>query len=933
MPLREFLGWKRPLLELAADWLWQRREQLPHLLIVVPTAQSGRLLREALAERGACLAPHIQTPDAFFRVPADPQIATALEERYAWIEALRRASSSDLPSLFPLEPVERSFTWAAGVSDELLAAWDSLSEGSRTFEDARRESPEPERWQDIAQLQRRAMARLSKWGRLPRAEAKARAATNPVLPPGVRELVIIGVPEPAPLAVLAWEKLAENDFPVRVLIHAPDDLSDSFDAWGRPDPVHWTLSPVPVAKEHIHLTADAPELAKHVIRLCAGKHSTEVTVALCDPAFGPAMEAAFSEAGWKAWNPEGKAAGRPLANLLRGIAALGRPRPPAWPEVTAILRNPLLAPVLKEADLFPALTLLDLLEAEYLPDSLPRLDEVLRRKSSHAGYTALRKLVKQVQSWQEQFASGDISQAIRTWIEEMPGDDGAEGGLYQLLSTAIPRIRQLEEIARLEDPGDAVELALTGSESLRSLSGRDDSVLDLPGWLELSFEKPGLMILGGMHDGSVPDGRMDDAFLPDGVREKLELRSAKTRHARDAFLLRSFAESRPLEIVVAKVDPQGEPRRPSRLLLAASGRDLAERVKQLAGQPPAGSKRLSAWERGPWTLDFSEAPRGYLENGRKLSPSALRDYLHCPFRFYLRRLLKWDRYEAGKLEMNPRDFGNICHRAFEAMGNDETMKHTTEARELADFLVSHLETELHRLYGPTLSLPLMVQREAAISRLQRFAEKQVEEHIAGWVIQEVEVPVGSELLPWSFEGQPVGMQIDRIDHHPSLGYRVLDYKSSARSDSPESAHLRTFSERRRTYGNTLITGGRSKEKVWKNVQLPLYAAYVMQRYGLTSPPAIGYVNLPATLNEIGIDMWHAFDTTLLNSALEWTRGAIAAMHAGVHWPPVGLTSQESRMDDFADLAPDGFEEAVSGTLIEHFKAAAERYDAERSATV
>jgi ATP-dependent helicase/nuclease subunit B len=515
----------------------------------------------------------------------------------------------------------------------------------------------------------------------------------------------------------------------------------------------------------------------------------------------------------------------------------------------------------------------------------------------------------------------------------MPADDGAEGGLYQLLSAAIPRIRLLEENARLEDPGDAVELALTGSQALRSLSGRDDSVLDLPGWLELSFEKPGLMILGGMHDGSVPDGRMDDAFLPDGVREKLELRHAKTRHARDAFLLRSFAESRPLEIVVAKVDPQGEPRRPSRLLLAASGRDLAERVKQLAGQPPAGSKRLSAWERGPWTLHFDEPPKSYLEGDRKLSPSALRDYLHCPFRFYLRRLLKWDRCEADKLEMNPRDFGNICHRAFEAMGNDERMKHTTEARELADFLISHVEKELHRLYGPTLSLPLMVQREAAISRLQRFAEKEVEDHLAGWVIDAVEVPVGSELLPWSFEGQPIGMQIDRIDRHPSLGYRVLDYKSSARSDSPESAHLRTFSERRRTYGNTLITGGRSKEKVWKNVQLPLYAAYVMQRYGLSSPPAVGYVNLPATLNEIGIDMWHAFDASLLNSALEWTRGAIAALHAGVHWPPVELTNQESRIDDFADLAPDGFEAAVSGTLIEHFKATAERYDAERSAAV
>ena len=75
MPQRVFLGWNRPFLPLAIDWLWERRAELPKMLVVVPTAQAGRRLREALAERGACLAPRVVTPEEFFRVAGDESVA------------------------------------------------------------------------------------------------------------------------------------------------------------------------------------------------------------------------------------------------------------------------------------------------------------------------------------------------------------------------------------------------------------------------------------------------------------------------------------------------------------------------------------------------------------------------------------------------------------------------------------------------------------------------------------------------------------------------------------------------------------------------------------------------------------------------------------------------------------------------------------------
>ena len=73
---REFLGWERPFLTQAAAWLLERRDELPGMLVVVPTAQSGRRLREALAEAaGALLAPKVVTPGSFLQSRDDEAAA------------------------------------------------------------------------------------------------------------------------------------------------------------------------------------------------------------------------------------------------------------------------------------------------------------------------------------------------------------------------------------------------------------------------------------------------------------------------------------------------------------------------------------------------------------------------------------------------------------------------------------------------------------------------------------------------------------------------------------------------------------------------------------------------------------------------------------------------------------------------------------------
>ena len=95
MPMveRVFLGWDRPFLTRATDWLLEQCDPLPSLLVMVPTTQSGRRLRESLTERmGALLAPAIMTPGSLLKT-TDPEVAADWMEHVAWVETLEDVSN------------------------------------------------------------------------------------------------------------------------------------------------------------------------------------------------------------------------------------------------------------------------------------------------------------------------------------------------------------------------------------------------------------------------------------------------------------------------------------------------------------------------------------------------------------------------------------------------------------------------------------------------------------------------------------------------------------------------------------------------------------------------------------------------------------------------------------------------------------------------
>ena len=167
---RRLLGWDASLVHsvtahLAAGWDGIGALDLSEWLIVVPTRNASRRLREALAihaatKNAAVLPPLTVTPD-FLTSPervADMQAAGRVETLLLWAGEMLRMNLEDHRQLFPVDPVERNFTWALKTANDLLQVRETLNENGLSLGDAARmlenSEMEPERWRDLAKLER-----------------------------------------------------------------------------------------------------------------------------------------------------------------------------------------------------------------------------------------------------------------------------------------------------------------------------------------------------------------------------------------------------------------------------------------------------------------------------------------------------------------------------------------------------------------------------------------------------------------------------------------------------------------------------------------------------------------------------------------------------------------------------------------------------------
>ncbi|MFQ3224436.1 MAG: ATP-dependent helicase/nuclease subunit B [Lentimonas sp.] len=912
------LDWNLPLLPAITQQLLAGADgdfiDLSSVLVIVPTVQSGRRLREALAlaanDRGL-FPPDIVTPDVFLgQAIKNEPIANEETVTAAWFTVLGAIDCTQFEALFPITP-QQNTTWQLGMAQRLMQLRNELGEEGLDFALAAQRTAEsghePARWGELARLEGLYLDQLQIRSLKDPKLARREAAQNYLAPAQVQRIILAATPDPQPLPLQALERAAES-IPVEVWIYGPEDAS--FDSWGRPITEYWTQRPLDFEAWDCHLqTLAAPKpTAAWITKTMQGAAPESVLLGLADTTLNPIVVDALSRAGIASYDPEGQ----PLhiggvGRLTELLCQLCDDR--STPTIRTLLQHPDIQEWLNIArSSNELLRQLDRLFEDHLAPDLNTLIYFAKRKTNpelHDTLSQLDRLAADLvttkhfptalaQALQQIYADKQIEASAQS---DVPWKERADA-IRKLLNDAAEADSLFPKL-----PKDFSRSAFRQNlQRSRVYPDRPREAHDLLGWLELLWNDAPHLILAGLNEGIVPESIVGDAFLPEALREQLGLRTNAQRFARDAYLLEALCRRRTgdqgrIDILVPQAADDHKPLKPSRLLFLGHPETLLPRTRQLFKETEDTSvdiEHSAAWKLTP--------PLG-LPLPESISVSAFKNYLECPFRFFLRHILKMRTIDVETRELNPAAFGNLVHDTVAEL-NGSTLDSATDQAALVKKLHSIAEQMLKHRYGDKLSFALRLQHEALMSRVIAFCEHQTEDIATNGsiTIMDTEEPFEIPLNGFTIKGR-----IDRIDQRGER-LELIDYKTSNSPVNPEKAHLAVVAKKAppKHLPEEAFFDHEGKTYRWTDLQLPLYV--LAKRGSGSERHSVAYFNLGQTIEKSGIERWEGLTDSHLDSARACAQAVIEKIKAGIFWPP--NQDVHEAYDDFAALFPDGIENSV-----------------------
>ncbi|MGV3723133.1 MAG: PD-(D/E)XK nuclease family protein [Actinomycetota bacterium] len=900
--VRHFLGWNEPLVETGSAWLIGAASDggtcdLTDYLVVVASERGRRRLLERLVARAeagalALIPPQIVTPGSLFSLLAPPQrpVADDLTALVARVAALRTAPLDQIQALVRCPPDAEDWTGWFALARELQGVHAEFSAGELTPADVAARCRtlsgdycDAATWEAVDRLHDVYRAALDTIGRQDALEERQRVLA-PGAPSTAWRVVLLGAPD---LNAQVARFLRSETLRVIALVAAPETESAGFDSLGLLHPEYWASRPLRVEPEQ-WLVVDRPrDQAAAVVETLAGwaeeVSAAEVVVGLGDAALAPWVERALTSAGVRSRAAAGRSADHSApAQLLAALADyLQQPDRPRW---AALVRHPDLEVWLVRSlsaqghpgaeDLLAGL---DRYVEGCLPDRLGA--DWLERKETGLLRAACELLEGLLQSFRREPRPLPLwSEPVAAVLREIYGAQvldpqrREEAALTEALVAVAGALRAQALLPPALSPqlDGAAALAFTVQRLAEVVLPHppDAAAVELVGWLELPNDDARTVVVTGFNEGLIPEAVNGDALLPNSLRRVLGLVDNERRYARDALTLWGLLAGRTrLRIISGRQGSEGAPLAPSRLLLADDA-VLAKRVREFyaPAEDAASLPRLLLPAGKALRLEVplpESAP--CLE---RLAVTGFRDYLACPYRFYLRHVLRLDSPDDTQPELDGGLFGNLAHETLARGGLAGGLagdNPTAIEGALCDTLVSVTRS----LLGNNLSPVVQLQLRHLGRRLARFAGWQAEQAREGWETVYWEQRVETRL---QVDGQPftVKARIDRIDRHPSEGWRVIDYKTGDGMSTPEAAHRAT----------------RDGKKVWIDLQLPLYRRLAAALQLPTEGLELAYVLLPqaATPKPLQVARWSAAE---LDEAEGVAEQVIRDLRASRFWPPAG----------------------------------------------
>ncbi|MFW6058867.1 MAG: PD-(D/E)XK nuclease family protein [Phycisphaeraceae bacterium] len=924
---RHFLGWADPALPGAVAWFAARYGEprgwdLHGLLIAVPVARAGRRLLELLTEAmpggrdaaGALTPPRLCTigelPDWLAPPPPGRRIAPDSRTMLARVAALRAADRDQFTELIAHPPDTSDVMAWWHLADRLRRLTDELAGGGLTLDDvldlhARGQLglPRPERWQVLRDIDHAYHAKLAD----DRLVDRARHRLDTLRHQRCRcehELILLGAPD---LDRLTRAMLDQLDTNITVLVHAPDDHAAGFDHLGAFVPGHWHDQPVPLDDDTIRMvgrTTDQPaEVGAAIVAMNEQRErasqpplaADQITVGLADQTQGGAIRRALQRTG----APARAATGHPLewtppAMLLTALASFAEHhRLDAFaqlvrhPDVAEFLRDKL-GPGHADVDW---LTLLDEYISRYLRAELA--EEALLRDEKYAAlaraYRAIAALLP---------PGPRLRRPLPRWARTI---SEALAALYQRRQFSWFEREQEKAIVALQAIGDVLREhsqleprhdttpRLTLAEAMRLVIAEAQSrtipepggepAIELLGFYELPMDDAAAIVIASFNEQHIPQSPRGDAFLPDTLRGALGLPTAVERYARDKLLLLASLQGREhIALIAPRSAAEGDPLTPSRLLLACDEATQTHRIRRFYDDEfaDATQRRYTLLTPGKQSRFLIPHPGAAHEPIDKLHVTAFRDYLDCPYRFFLRHVRKLEPSDDRATELDAAQFGSVAHDVLEAFAR-EGPSDSPDPQRIADFLREALDERFRQWFGTRLRPALLIQRQQIQERFEAFAHCQAKLAEQGWRIkhaeQRLETPVAIDGIPFTLVGK-----IDRIDVHGELGYRIIDYKTGDTARKPHQSHRGRITRTHRPPEERDAEG-------WVDLQLPLYLDIVEQAHDIPRQDmTLAQLNLPRKLEDVGLHVaeWDADTLSEAQAVRDWV---VRQIRAARFWPP------------------------------------------------
>lgn len=929
-PVRTFLGWNRPALDQAAEWLFDRytataTADMAGAIVVLPGARAGRRLLEILVERAerqrlALTPPQITTlgalPEKLYESAG--RAADALSCQLAWLRALEETDADLLRRILPELPDRQDPARWLGLADLVGRLQSELAGQGLTFKEVAergfRQTGDPEtrsaaaaeqrRWLALADIQEAYLRRLKKHGLVDTQLARLDAVRTGTVH-NEHDIVLIGIAE---LPKVVERLLQSAGDRVTALVYAPEDMADRFTKLGAIVPSAWRHAHVEIDERQL-VVADGPaDQAAAVVDALAGFEgrfaADEITIGVPDADVVPYLERRFEQFDLPSRYGESlrvKQTGP--YRLLAAIADyLDGER---FTDFAALVRHPDLEVWLARGQATSVdnsekaagdwLTALDTWYSRHLQAKLG--GSSLERTGAGERVSAIeQKVARLLQpfSGKRPLAewAGEVAAFIVTVYQERDLDRNHIRGrvvleacdaIHDVLRQAFTADAQLS--GRWPAP-DAIRLLLRLVEDKPIPPPAGHSAIELLGWLELPLDDAPALIVTGFNDGFVPSFINSDPFLPNGLRRQLGLVDNDQRYARDAYALSVLVGSREeLRLIAGRRSAEGDPLLPSRLTFACPREQIAKRVLGYFAtrEGPAVSVRVPhGMPAGQSSSRFGPPrPDRRSEPVTSLRVTQFRDYLACPYRFYLRHVLQLSTLSDLAEELDPLSFGSLAHDVLKAFGEVPDNARLTEAEKIGAFLDAELNRIVFAHYGKHRLPAVELQVEHLRLRLKAFARWQADWATQGWRIVKTEIDVKDGAASLLVDGVPMFLRgrIDRIDRNERDGrYVIFDYKTSEQGEVPNATHRR-------------------KDGTWVDLQLPLYRHLAREVQIESENIDLGYILLPKSLSAVKDELapWQPDD---LLSADEAAREVIRKIRNHEFWPPA---SPAPKVDDFAAI--------------------------------